>query len=239
MGVAVDTAAPTQATPEQLARIAKVSRDFEQSFLSIMLGEMTSDVKTSSFGGGEGEDAFKSFMNDAMAKANDCARRRRARAQAPVRDAAPAGADRMIHAADADDRCDQLLALTRRLTDAIAAETRAFEARRPHEAAAGQAAAAELATAYRVESARVKRDPSLLSAASPERRSRLTAATVGFEAALARHGRALAAAKEVTEGLVRAIATEVAAARAPTAGYGAQGRSAAGDASAITLNTRA
>ena len=58
-----------RATPEQLSRIGRVSREFEQSFLSIMLGEMTSGVKASSFGGGEGEDAFKSFMNDAMAKA--------------------------------------------------------------------------------------------------------------------------------------------------------------------------
>ena len=145
----------------------------------------------------------------------------------------------MIHAADADDRCDQLLALTRRLTEAVAAETRAFEARRPHEAASGQAVAAGLAAAYRAESVRVKRDPSLLSDASPERRTRLTTATVAFEAALARHGRALAAAKEVTEGLVRAIAAEVATTRAPAAGYGAAGRSATGDASAIALNTQA
>ena len=69
MGVAVETASTLpKATPEQLARIGKVSRDFEQSFLSIMLGQMTAGVKTSSFGGGEGEDAFRSFMNDAMAK---------------------------------------------------------------------------------------------------------------------------------------------------------------------------
>ncbi len=145
----------------------------------------------------------------------------------------------MIQAVDADDRCDQLLALTARLTAAITAETLAFEARRPHTAAAGQAAAAELAAAYRVESARVKRDPSLVSGASPERRRRLTAATTAFEAALARHGRALKAAMEVTDGLVRALATEVAASRAPGHGYGARGRSAPGDASAIALNTRA
>ena len=145
----------------------------------------------------------------------------------------------MIEAADPDDRCDQLLALTERLTGAVAAETAAFEAKRPHEAAAGQAAAAALAAAYRVESTRVKRDPSLVAGASPERRRRLTAATVAFEAALARHGRALKAAMEVTDGLVRALAAEVAVTRAPAAGYGAQGRSAHGDASAIALNTRA
>ncbi len=68
--VADSYAAPalTKATPQQLARIGKVSRDFEQSFVSIMLGEMTSGVKAGAFGGGEGEDAFKSFMNEAVAK---------------------------------------------------------------------------------------------------------------------------------------------------------------------------
>ena len=66
---AADAASPLpKATPEQLARIGKVSRDFESSFLSVMLGEMDADAKASSFGGGAGEDAFKSFMNDAMAK---------------------------------------------------------------------------------------------------------------------------------------------------------------------------
>ena len=145
----------------------------------------------------------------------------------------------MIRARDVDDRCDQLLALTERLTASIAAETRAFEAQRPHEAAAGQALAAELAAAYRLESARVKADPALLAGASPERRRRLTAATVAFEAALARHARALKAAMVVTDGLVRALAAEVASTRAPAAGYGAQGRSRAGDPSAIALNTRA
>ena len=70
-----DTAAPTPAlpalpvaTPEQKARIEKVSREYEQSFLSIMLGSLTSGVKTDTFGGGQGEEAFKSFMNDAIAK---------------------------------------------------------------------------------------------------------------------------------------------------------------------------
>ena len=145
----------------------------------------------------------------------------------------------MMDARGPDDRCDQLLALTERLTASIAAETRAFEAHKPHEAAAGRALAAELAATYRMESTRVKADPALLSGASPERRRRLTAATVGFEAALARHARALKAAMEVTDGLVRALAAEVASTRAPAAGYGAAGRSTTGDASAIALNTRA
>ena len=140
---------------------------------------------------------------------------------------------------DADDRADQLAALTVRLTAAVEAETRLFEARRPHEAAAGQAATAELAAAYRQESLRVRRDPCLLEGAAPERRSRLVTATEAFDAALARHGRAIEAAKAITEGLVQAIAAEVAAVRAPAAGYGAQARATVGDARAIALNARA
>lgn len=144
-----------------------------------------------------------------------------------------------LSAADADDRAEQLVGLTERLTAAIQAETRLFEARRPHEAAAGQAATVDLAASYRQESLRVRRDPALLAGASPERRRRLVAATEAFDAALARHGRAIEAAKAVTEGLVQAIAAEVAAARAPAAGYGAHARATVGDACAIALNARA
>ena len=65
-------AAPATPTPAEIAKraaIAKASKDFESSFLSVMLGQMFKDVNTSApFGGGPGEDAFKSFMSDAMAK---------------------------------------------------------------------------------------------------------------------------------------------------------------------------
>ncbi|MES2340184.1 MAG: rod-binding protein [Pseudomonadota bacterium] len=50
-------------------QIAKTAKDFESSFLSVMLGSMFKDVNISEpFGGGHGEDAFKSFMTEAMAK---------------------------------------------------------------------------------------------------------------------------------------------------------------------------
>ncbi|HEY9217176.1 MAG TPA: flagellar basal body protein, partial [Phenylobacterium sp.] len=65
-------------------------------------------------------------------------------------------------------------------------------------------------------------------------------ATEAFDAVLARHGRALEAAKTVTEGLVRAIAEEVAGQRTSASAYGpgaAQSNKSA--ATAITLNQRA
>src|SRR3954468_18267886 len=47
--------------------IHETARKFESQFLSIMLQQMFEGVKTSApFGGGPGEDMFKSFMTDAM-----------------------------------------------------------------------------------------------------------------------------------------------------------------------------
>ena len=51
------------------AQIAKSAKDFEASFLSVMMGQMfQGDSLKGPFSGGQGEDAFKSFMSDAMAK---------------------------------------------------------------------------------------------------------------------------------------------------------------------------
>ncbi len=70
---AMQSAKAASMTPAELAtahaRIDKSAHDFESSFLSIMLGQMFDGVKATTFGGGEGEDAFKSFLTDAMAKA--------------------------------------------------------------------------------------------------------------------------------------------------------------------------
>ncbi|MFN3522270.1 MAG: rod-binding protein [Phenylobacterium sp.] len=64
-----------QAAPASTAELAtrsnirKSAEEFEASFLSIMLQQMFKDVQTSKpFGGGDGEEMFKSFMTDAFAK---------------------------------------------------------------------------------------------------------------------------------------------------------------------------
>lgn len=144
-----------------------------------------------------------------------------------------------LHAHGPNDRAAQLLALTERLTERLAAEAAVFEARRPQDAAASLPATQELASLYRSESLRIRHDRSLLSGAAPERLAALRAATQRFEAALARHGRAVQAAKSVSEGLVRAIAEEVGRTRAASAGYGPAARPQRSDVSAITLNARA
>lgn len=62
---------PAQSAAELAARgrIDKTAQDFEASFLSVMLGQMFAGVDTSGpFGGGQGEQMFRSFMNDAIAR---------------------------------------------------------------------------------------------------------------------------------------------------------------------------
>ena len=57
---------PETATRQKIAQTAKT---FEQTFLAQMLGSMFEGVNdNSAFNGGSGEKAFRSFLNDAMAK---------------------------------------------------------------------------------------------------------------------------------------------------------------------------
>ena len=144
-----------------------------------------------------------------------------------------------LAAASPADHVEQLIALTERLTGLLAEQTRMFEARRLQDAAALTAQSADLANLYRREAARLRAEPRLIAGAPAERRKRLVAATRVFDATLARHGRSIHAAKTVTEGVIRAVAQEVARRRAPAAGYGPRARALSGDGSAITLNRRA
>jgi peptidoglycan hydrolase FlgJ len=51
------------------AKVKKTAQDFEASFLSVMFNQMFEGVSTSApFGGGQGEQAFRSFLTEAMAK---------------------------------------------------------------------------------------------------------------------------------------------------------------------------
>lgn len=141
---------------------------------------------------------------------------------------------------DARQRVEQLTLLTDRLTSLVAEQAKCFEARRPQDALAYGAEVNRLANLYRHESARVRANPGLVSAAPSDLRQRLIRATEAFDAVLARQARAVGAAKTVTEGLVKAIAEEVASQRHKGISYGANGLQTAHATSvAITLNKRA
>src|SRR5262245_17023524 len=140
-----------------------------------------------------------------------------------------------IAANDATDRVEQLIILTERLTELIAGQAQAFEEHRPQDAAVLLEETSRLANLYRHESARVRADPRLVEGAPLAARTRLIRATEAFDAVLARQGRAIEAAKTVTEGLVKCIADEVTAQRSQASIYGATGTQNAGPAAtAIT-----
>jgi peptidoglycan hydrolase FlgJ len=70
--VAALSAKSTAASAAELAKrgqIKETAQNFEASFLSVMMQQMFEGVKTSEpFGGGQGEEMFKSVMAEAMAK---------------------------------------------------------------------------------------------------------------------------------------------------------------------------
>jgi Rod binding domain-containing protein len=65
---ALSASALPPADPALRARIHKTATQFEASFLQVMLGQMFDSVDTGAFGGGAGEDAFKSFLSESFAK---------------------------------------------------------------------------------------------------------------------------------------------------------------------------
>ena len=140
----------------------------------------------------------------------------------------------------AEELVQHLIALTEQLTERMRLDADAFEARRPHEAAARIEETQRLANLYRHESDRVRQNPSLIVGAPPHLRGRLAKASQAFETTLARHGQAVFALKAVTEGVVKAIAEEVGRARAAVKGYGPGARMASPDGAVpIALNRTA
>lgn len=142
-------------------------------------------------------------------------------------------------AINATARVRQLTDLTRRLTARLSEESRAFEARRPHDAAATLAGTQDLANLYRRESAQLKANPAAVAAAPAADRTALIRATEAFEAVLSRHAKAVEAARVISEGLVRTIAAEVAGQRGSPSAYGASGKANAGDGRAVAFNRQA
>lgn len=128
---------------------------------------------------------------------------------------------------DAEDRAKQLVMATERLAALIAEETRRIEARLPPLDGPEGEEKARLANAYRLELARIKHDRSLIEGATAATLTKLRENTVTLHEALAAHELALGAVKLVSEGLVKAMAEEVARQRSGEASYGANGGLAA------------
>lgn len=142
----------------------------------------------------------------------------------------------------AAERADQLLAMGRRLVALIEAEIGAMSARRLDGASADWDEKERLSQAWRVEIARIKAEPALLAGLDNTRKAALRDVSKQLEKTLESHARAIGAMREVTEGLVRAIAGEVAATRSAPAAYGRSGQVAAtsrGEASGLAVDAKA
>ena len=69
LGAATPDTAASTAELLRRGKIRETAQKFEASFLSVMLQSMSAGVKTPELGGGgEGEDMFKSLLNEEMAK---------------------------------------------------------------------------------------------------------------------------------------------------------------------------
>lgn len=128
-----------------------------------------------------------------------------------------------LHADTPDDRVDQMLMVTERLTGLIAEETRRIGARLPPLDGANADERDRLANAYRLELARIGQDRSLIDGAAPASLAQLRRRTETLQRALSDHAAALGAVKMLTEGLVQAMAEEVARQRLGASGYGPEG----------------
>lgn len=147
-----------------------------------------------------------------------------------------------VEADHVEDRAEQLLAMTLRLTGLVEEEIAAVKARKLDASTANWDEKERLVHAWRLEVSRIKADPSQMSGLSHTRKEALKAAAQNLEAQLQAHERALSAARTVTEGLVRSIAAEIAESRSAPVGYGAKGAPAGGprrEASGLTVNAKA
>ena len=143
-----------------------------------------------------------------------------------------------MSAATPDAALDAIVTLTEKLTGLLADQARAFEQHRPQDAARDLEEVSRLTNVYRTAAAHVRSQPQMVENAPPALRQRLLRATEAFDAVLVRQGRALAASKTVTEGLVKAIAEEIATKRSVGQAYGPNA-SRRVPATAITLNRHA
>ena len=124
-------------------------------------------------------------------------------------------------AADTPDQlAAALIRLTDRLTALLSRETELFESRRPLETEEFQGEKTRLATLYRREIASIKANPSRLENADPSFKQTLRQSTEKFTTALAANGQAVQTLSTLTEGVVKAVADEVANKRDNLAGYG-------------------
>lgn len=144
-----------------------------------------------------------------------------------------------LSANNAQDRARQIMGLTERLGERLLSETKALEAHRPQDIHAGIEETRQLSNLYRLETARLKADPTLLSGLSQDMKLQLRTATESFMGIAKRHAVAVEAARTVTEGILQAIATDVSARKSQGASYGPGARQIYREPTSLNMNHKA
>ncbi len=145
-----------------------------------------------------------------------------------------------IAAHDINDRIEQLISVTERLSELMTAEIAALKARKLDASSTDWNEKEQLAHTYRLEMTDLARTPDALVAANANLRKIFFERVRTFQSILAEHNKALTAMREITEGLVENIAREVAAETNGPQGYGAHGKTSGKTrASGIAVNARA
>lgn len=121
---------------------------------------------------------------------------------------------------EADLRVDELILITRRLCELTREEIDCITHRRPRELEPLTEKKASLSAQYARLSQTLKKNPDLIKQAAPDLRAALKEATRAFHEALNDLTGRLSRVRQISEGLVRAIATDVASRRPQPVGYG-------------------
>lgn len=105
-------------------------------------------------------------------------------------------------------KIERLMALTERLTEALQEDIVALERGRPREMHTPRPEVQQLTALYRNEAAYFTL--AVVNALPQEGRNRLSATTARFKEVLTQHGRVLMRVKTCSEGMIKAIADDVA-----------------------------
>lgn len=120
---------------------------------------------------------------------------------------------------DADQRIEQIILLTERLTDCTERECEILHSQRPRDMAPVHEEKSKIAAAYAREIAQLRRDKALPGAAGPELTAKLKDTTARFRAALDELSRHLGRVRRISEGMIRAIADEMHSKETAPVGY--------------------
>jgi len=118
---------------------------------------------------------------------------------------------------------DDLVAVTLRLTDLMARETEILRSQRPQDIKTLQKEKADLARGYDHFMQALRKEPSLLGGAPLKTRDALRDATIRFQKTMTDNERALRAARNVSERLMKAIVSAVAEKQVSAAAYSSAG----------------